>query len=275
MGLFDFLRKKDDRAADRPDADDRFLEDAEATEEDTRPVTAETGDAEDDEEWVSFDKSAPRDRAENGPWDADEDYPEANRIDLGALRVPVRDGMQVRLDVQDRTRRIMAVTLVHGGGSVQLQAFAAPASEGLWNDVRRQITEKVTTAGGKVDELYTDLGHEIVTKSPAKLPDGRVGMRLTRFAGIDGPRWFLRAVFNGKALAEESVLQDLQEIVRGTVVVRGSAAMPPRELLALTEPKAAGAQDAAGDTAAGTEPKKDDLDDLDPFERGPEITEVR
>jgi hypothetical protein len=49
------------------------------------------------------------------------------------------------------------------------------------------------------------------------------------------------------------------------VVVRGAEAMAPRELLALRLPEAA-VQEA---------PAPEGRDPLEPFERGPEITEIR
>ena len=66
-------------------------------------------------------------------------------------------------------------------------------------------------------------------------------------------------------------------VVRNTVVVRGDAAMAPREMLLLTLPEQPDtepdpADDAAADDAPDTTPH---ADDLKPFERGPEITEIR
>ncbi|WP_349828473.1 DUF3710 domain-containing protein [Brevibacterium litoralis] len=266
MGLFSFLGKKN---APQPGAtdDDRDL-----------PVDAEgpedTGDGfEDDVDEDLVEKSAPADRTEAGPFDEDDEIPAADRVDLGSLRVPVKNGMQVRLDVKDKTKKIVAVTLVLEGGSVQLSAFAAPKSEGLWETVRTQIAENTTKNGGQVADLYSDLGRELLTKTPVKLPDGRVGLKLTRFAGVDGPRWFLRAVYGGKALGDEDLQKKLQDLVRGTVVVRGTEAMPPREMLPLREPKAAPAgSDKQTDEGARAAERSDDLN---PFERGPEITEVR
>jgi hypothetical protein len=64
------------------------------------------------------------------------------------------------------------------------------------------------------------------------------------------------------------------DVVRSTVVVRGEAAMAPREMLLLTlpdqsvpEPESAEAPEPTGSNTR--------VDDLHPFERGPEITEVR
>lgn len=265
MGLFDRFR----RSAPAEDADDRTgapgtEEDLDDALTDEEPDTAAEDAADEDEEDLA--KAAPLDRLDAGPWDSEEKFGEENRIDLGALRIPVRDGMQVRLDAEEGTERILAVTLVHRGGAVQLQAFAAPRSEGLWTSVRTQIRDNVAQKGGVVDELYTALGTELLTRIPVRTKDGKAAARVARFAGVDGPRWFVRGVFTGKAITDEAVRDDLVAIFRGTVVHRGTEAMPPRDLLVLTPPKAAA-------KPAPEKPGRDD--DIDPFERGPEITEVR
>lgn len=222
-------------------------------------------DAAELEEEALLEKSAPYDRGANGPFDAAEDYPELNRLDLGALKVPVVDGMQVRLDTDDDSQRVLAVSLIHEGGGIQLQAFATPRSEGLWNTVRNQLATGVTSQGGETSELHTMLGKELAVEVPAKTEDGRPGKRAMRFAGVDGPRWFVRAVFSGKAVTDEEIRNELSELFRGVVVDRGQEAMAPRELIVLTAPQ------------IDAEPAEDgeNEDELNPFERGPEITEIR
>ena len=155
MGLFDRFRKSapatdeveerdEDTGLDASDdagADDDAREPSDLTDEDADDGSLDDP-AEEDEEDLA--KAAPLDRVDNGPWDSEEEFGEENRIDLGALQIPVRDGMQVRLDAEEGTNRILAVTLVHQGGAVQLQAFAAPRSEGLWKSVRTQIPVSYT-----------------------------------------------------------------------------------------------------------------------------------
>lgn len=225
----------------------------------------EFDDAAELDEEALLEKSAPYDRAAKGPFDAAEGPPELNRLDLGALKVPVVDGMQVRLDTDDDSQRVLAVTLIHEGGGIQLQAFATPRSEGLWNTVRNQLANGVTSQGGEASELHTTLGKELAVEVPAKTEDGRPGKRAMRFAGVDGPRWFVRAVFSGKAVTDEDIRSELSELFRGVVVDRGQEAMAPRELIVLTAPQV-DAESAKDD---------EDQDDLNPFERGPEITEIR
>ena len=277
MGLFSRFKKStptdddvraDDDELDAQDTDteaaDRADDDADDDEAESAAEAAESDDDIDEEE-ARLEKSAPFDRSEKGPFDISEEYPEHDRLDLGALKVPVVDGMQVRLDTDDDSQRVLAVTLIHDGGGIQLQAFATPRSEGLWNTVRGQLAESVTKQGGESTELHTSLGKELAIEVPAKTESGRPGKRAMRFAGIDGPRWFVRAVFSGKAVTDDEVRAELSALFRGVVVDRGEEAMAPRELIALTAPQVD--QDEAEETK--------DEDELNPFERGPEITEVR
>lgn len=278
MGLFSRFKKstptnEDDVRADEEFTDDDELdaqdadtdtEDADTADDEVDEADASESDDDIDEEEALLEKSAPFDRSEKGPFDISEEYPEYDRLDLGALKVPVVDGMQVRLDTDDDSQRVLAVTLIHDGGGIQLQAFATPRSEGLWNTVRAQLAESVTKQGGESTELHTSLGKELAIEVPAKTESGRPGKRAMRFAGIDGPRWFVRAVFSGKAVTDDDVRAELSALFRGVVVDRGAEAMAPRELIALTAPQVD--QD---------ETEEKDEDELNPFERGPEITEVR
>ena len=47
------------------------------------------------------------------------------------------------LEVDERTQRPRALALDLAGGSVQVQAFAAPRSEGLWDEVRRELVQSL------------------------------------------------------------------------------------------------------------------------------------
>ena len=84
-----------------------------------------------------------------------------------------------------------------------------------------------------------------------------------RFIGVDGPRWFLRGVLQGRAASDEAAAAPLREVLDQVVVVRDGQARPPREILPLRDPSA----------AAGPEPE--DLPGLAPLRPGPPIAEVR
>jgi hypothetical protein len=217
-------------------------------------------------------------RARSGPFDSSEESGDVQRVDLGALRVPARPGMELRLELEDQTQRVIAATIGLEGSTVQIQVFAAPRTQGIWDEIRPEIAAQVTRQGGSADELPGSFGRELLARLPVRTPDGRTAHRPTRFVGVDGPRWFLRAVFSGPAASDDQAAQTLEEMVRGVVVVRGREAMAPRDLLPLTLPaqehrgEAPGAQGAGDGAPAEAGPERPPLA---PLERGPEITERR
>lgn len=207
----------------------------------------------------------------DGPWDVSERDETEGYVDLGALRLRGREGMELRLDVEEATGSVTAATIQLGGSAVQLQAFAAPRSEGLWPEIRTELVSGIIGQGGSADEQAGVFGTEVLARIPVVSSDGRTGHQPARFAGIDGPRWFLRAVFHGPAVSEPQAALELESVVREVVVVRGAEAMAPRDLLPLTLPREVTGQpgEVDGDPQASTH------ESLDPFRRGPEITEVR
>ncbi|MGB7817943.1 MAG: DUF3710 domain-containing protein [Ornithinibacter sp.] len=210
----------------------------------------------------------------NGPWDVTEVDGRDGRMDLGALWFRGVPGLELRLEVDKDSQQVAAATAVLGESGLQVQAFAAPRSGGLWDEIRAEIAASVERQGGTADEDHGPLGTVLRTRMPSAGPDNRTVFAPATFVGIDGPRWFLRGVLSGRAAIDEAAAEALLDVFRAIVVVRGGDPMAPRELLALSlprdaEPTAAADADADADDdgAADTE--------LNPFERGPEITEVR
>jgi hypothetical protein len=205
-----------------------------------------------------------------GPWDSSERPDTPNYVDLGGIRLQGREGMELRLEVDEGTGAVNGVAVLLGGSAVLLHAYAAPRSEGIWDEVRAEIGAGVTRQGGTADEVPGPFGRELLVRVPVRTADGRTGHQTQRFVGVDGPRWFLRAVFQGPAAHDEAVAAELESVVREVVVVRGGEAMAPRELLPLRLPEAAEAAATAEQEQAEAERPS-----LDPFTRGPEITEIR
>jgi len=201
----------------------------------------------------------------SGPWDVDEVDDEQPRVDLGAIRLPGVPGMELRMEIDKATNVVSAASVLLDGSSLQVQAFAAPRSEGIWDEIRAEIAESVTQQGGSVDDLPGPFGRELLARLPVRTPEGRTGHRPARFIGTDGPRWFLRGVLSGRAAVEPEAAQTLEKVFAGIVVVRGTEALPPRDLLALRLPGPAG--------PAAEEPAQ--APGFDPMTRGPEITEIR
>ncbi len=168
-----------------------------------------------------------------GPWDVTQAFPERERIDLGSLRVPSEPGLDVQVNFTGD--QALAVIVVRGDSMLQLQAFAAPKRAGLWDDIRRELIDELTAAGGRGEEAEGPFGPEVQARVPAE-PGDPHGLQPARFLGADGPRWFLRGVISGPAAARAAQAKVLEDVFADTVVVRGEHPMPPRDLLELRLP---------------------------------------
>lgn len=210
----------------------------------------------------------------DGPWDSTEVEDAAEgRVDLGGLLVPGVEGMELRVEVAGDS--IVAATLVLGSSAIQLQAFAAPKSEGIWGEVRDEIAGGITAQGGTVQEEEGPLGWGLWAQVPVALPDGARGEQVVRFVGCDGPRWFLRGVISGQAAVQPEMAGVLEQVFRETVVVRGETPMAPRDPIVLKLPEDAQmVADGMPQQPAAPE-NRFSGDPMNPFDRGPEITEVR
>jgi hypothetical protein len=214
-----------------------------------------------------------------GPWDGAGDYPEAPRMDFGSLLVPMHDGFDIQVNLDDQSG--MWVAVVQQDSALQLQAFAAPKTGGLWDEVRAEIADEVAKAGGQSEDADGPFGPEL----QARLASGGPGTELVpmRFMGADGPRWFLRGLLTGPAAAQPDLARPFEELFADVVVVRGEHAAPPRNSLEIQLPEEARQaieqQMEADQAEPGTAPPGMLTDvngiPVNPFERGPEITETR
>lgn len=216
-----------------------------------------------------------------GPWDeADAPEDELNRIDLGGLRVPVLPDTEVRVDVSPEGE-VVAATLVQGQSAMQVNAFAAPRRSGIWEEVRSEIADALRSGGGGASDGEGPYGRELHAQVPTEAPGGAgTALAPARFLGVDGPRWFLRALITGPGATDAAAAEPLLAALRSVVVVRGGEAMAVRDPLPLRLPKevveqASGAGEqgsgAAGQADAGP---ADEPPSLTMPERGPEITEL-
>jgi hypothetical protein len=171
--------------------------------------------------------------ATTGPFD-EKDAPDdaIERVDLGALRVPVGPGLDVRLDLNE-AREIVGVTVVGANGQLQIGLYAAPRNEGIWDDVRAEISESLAAQKGSPSERADGVfGPELM----GKVPDEKGAMVPVRMIGVDGPRWFLRGMLLGPAATDAGAGEAFDEIFRGIVVVRGTDPLPVRDAVPLQLP---------------------------------------
>jgi len=194
-----------------------------------------------------------------GPYD-EQDAPDdgLERLDLGALLVPVIRGVEVRVDVGP-DGQVVAATLSDGGSETQIGVFAAPRTAGIWDEVRKEIRASIAQQGGTAQESSGRFGTELSGRIPVQ-----GGYQSVRFVGVDGPRWFLRGLFSGPAAGDPAKAAVLEDVVRNLVVVRGSSPMPVRDPLPLTLPGEITEQAEAdhGAHAAAEEPDEDEERDV-------------
>ncbi|MFI7605324.1 DUF3710 domain-containing protein [Micromonospora sp. NPDC049366] len=174
-----------------------------------------------------------------GPYDISEAPAGVARLDLGSLHIPAVPEVEVRVQA-DQQGVIQQVVLVHGANALQLGVFAAPRSEGIWDEVREEIRQSLLGDGVAAEEVEGEYGIEL--RAQIRTDDGPTDLR---FVGVDGPRWMVRGVFQGAAAVDPAAAGPLAECLYGLVVDRGQEAKPVREPLPLRLPREAGEQEDA------------------------------
>ncbi|MEO6605892.1 MAG: DUF3710 domain-containing protein [Aeromicrobium sp.] len=170
-----------------------------------------------------------------GPWDSTERSAEdGGYIDLGSLLIRGDEGFALQLPADNDEGDIGSVVLVAEGSALELRAFAATRSGGLWEEVRADIAAEVARLGGESSEADGPYGSELTVSVPAEGPDGESSMQSSRILGIEGPRWMLRATLLGEAAVTEDAT--LMAALRDVIVARGAEPRIQREPLLLTIP---------------------------------------
>ena len=241
-----------------------------------------------DEDGTTVDTTVEEAQPARGPKDESAVAGQDGRLDLGSVRLRGVPGMELRLEVDEARQNVIGAQLVIGDSQMQVQAFAAPRSAGIWDEIRDEIAQSLATGGGTAEEAEGPLGTELHARMPSKAANGRTVFSQARFVGIDGPRWFFRAVMSGRAAIDDAAAEHFYALLDEVVVVRGEVPMAPREVLPLQMPKqpTPAAAAAEGEAAAEDEPAAEPSSsstaapapsaaELRPVERGPEITETR
>jgi hypothetical protein len=187
-----------------------------------------------------------------GPWDRSEttaDADDGSYLDLGGLVIKSGPELELRLQVEEQTSAVAAVMLAGPESGLELRAFAAPRSAGIWDDVRADIAAEAQRRGGTASESVGEFGTEIVVIVPVKTPDGRSASQPSRIVGVEGPRWLLRGTFLGRSALEPDPEGLIETAFRSVIVVRGDGPMAPREMIPLRMPPQV---NAAASQAAGS-----------------------
>ena len=233
-----------------------------------------------DEDFTALDEL---DWRSSGPYDISEvesieSTEESPKIDLGSLILTAVPNAELRLQVAEETGEVMSAMLVletqvYEGfdklslveppasanqkpqtysSALELGAYAAPRSGGLWAELREEISRSATEAGGTASLGEGPFGVELRRLIPVTTPDGEEGYQPSRMWVAEGPRWLLRGIVYGQAAIEDDadspVVADVLFAFRQVIVRRGDEAMAPGDLLPLTMPTNASAESEESDT---------------------------
>ncbi len=245
---------------DDPSAEDDDLDEADAAAEadETGADEIEADEPAPDDELAGLDELEWRD---SGPWDISEiedleSTDERPRIDLGSIILTGVPGSELRLQVAEETNQIVSAMLVIEtiveppasaqaspqaySSALELGAYAAPRSGGLWAELRDEISESAVGDGGTASLAAGPFGIELRRLLPVTAPDGEQGYQPSRMWVAEGPRWLLRGIVYGQAAVEDDpespVVADVLDAFRQVVVRRGDEAMAPGDLLPLRMP---------------------------------------
>jgi hypothetical protein len=176
--------------------------------------------------------------------------------------------LRIQVQADPGSGTVSQISLVTEDSAVQIQPYAAPRSAGMWDDIRGQLKSSINSAGGLVEEVSGNYGIEL----HAQVTNAEGKQQPARFCGIDGPRWFVRLVFLGRAARDGAAAATMEQAISDIVVVRGDEAMPMGKALDMRVPVGQPA-DATPVPDNGTNSPQRPPITLP--ERGPEITETR
>lgn len=181
----------------------------------------------------------------DGPFDYDEvDLgTEVARIDLDTLIITPWDGLNLQLQVDEQSRRVLAITGVWADSGLEVVLFAAPATSGLADQLREETIAEATELSGTTDVSDGPFGPQVQRVLPQPGPKGEQRFHVSRVWFVEGPKWLLRGTLLGEAAlpdAPESAAAPFIEFFRNLVVRRGSQPLVPGERITMKLPEGAG-----------------------------------
>lgn len=174
-----------------------------------------------------------------GPFDIDEVENLDGHVDLGSVLMPLTEGLELRLHVDDDSGEVAAIVMVGEDGLLETRPFAAARNGDLWTQARSEIAEDIVNRGGQVEEIEGPFGVELACLLPLTGPDGEPAVQPSRVIGITGPRWFVRATIAGRPGLPGEDSGIYEAAIRSMVVRRGSSPMAPGDPLPLSVPEQA------------------------------------
>lgn len=264
-------RNESTEAADNAALDETSESVADSTTSDPKTTDSKTSDPQaDPEHGTDKESAAPtlseldaQDWRDLGPYDIsdvdidglEEEIEAQTRIDLGSIVLRPAPNTELRLQVDEDSQQVVSAMMIQSDSALEVGAFAAPRSGGLWAEIRDELVQGAHDAGGSADLVAGPFGVELRRLLPIRTPDGQDGYQPSRMWVAEGPRWMLRGIIYGQAALQTDLdgpVGDFLEAFRTIVVRRGDEAMAPGDLLPLSLPEnaspVAGAPGESGDT---------------------------
>lgn len=171
----------------------------------------------------------------SGPYDSADVNAPVELANFGSISFVPSPLVTVRAEIEENTGRIVALSFDYKSSSLQVQAFASPKGEPIWEAVLDDIATNLAGQGAEVEKQIGPFGIELFVE--VELP-GKDLQRVRMF-GVNGERWLLKGTVSGKALEDLEERTFLEDFFKACVVTRGELPLPPRELLPLELPSGA------------------------------------
>lgn len=181
-----------------------------------------------------IDNSA-NDKPLGGPYNESDVSALTELAEFGSIAFVPNPRVSVRAEIEEGSGRMVALSFDFKESSLQVQAFASPRGESLWDEVLLDIIANLESQGIPLERHLGPFGQEI----QAEMPINSDQLKSVRMFGFSGDRWLLRGVISGPAVNEMEGRTELENVFRGIVVRRGEIPLPPRELLPLSLPEGA------------------------------------
>ena len=187
----------------------------------------------------------------DGPFDYDEvvldDAEElarqgVRRVAFGPLIITQPETLMVQLQGDQKTNSVFTLLAHHEGSGLELALFAAPRSGGLAAELREDLIEETSQAGGNAEVAEGPFGAEVRRVLPIEGPEGEQMFHVSRIWLVEGPRWLLRGTLMGQAALVEGDRPPADffiEFFRNVVIRRDDEPRSPGELIHLSLPDGA------------------------------------
>ena len=206
-----------------------------------------------------------------GPYDvSNPDKPEGQYLDLGALKILGKSGLEMHLSPSPDRKSITDLAFSYGSSSLKLSLLASPRKVKFWEGLRADLLASQKGAREEEGEFGPEIFFETEVRDGVEIP--------TRIVGVDGPRWMLRAIFAGPAAVGGEEKEFLDGFFSTVIADRGSEPLVPGDPVPLAFPPQLLPENFVK-AAEGRGPELEDVKTRqsvqETLERGPMFTEIR